>query len=101
MQSTVFMVCFIALRARPVKRGLASASENPVVPACYRGDWPSVPSMREGAHQTGEPPAERRNRTMNTGNRPAINLVTRYNPIGIRAVVAAALQTKVRQISAK
>jgi hypothetical protein len=38
---------------------------------------------------------------MNTGNRPAINLTARYNPIGIRAVVAAALQTKVRQPAAK
>ena len=95
------MACFIALRARPVKRGLALPSENPVLPACYPGDWPSVPPMREEAHRTGSPPAERRNRTMNTGNRPAINLAARYNPIGIRAVVAAALQTKVRQTATK
>jgi hypothetical protein len=38
---------------------------------------------------------------MNTGKtnvRRESDLATRYNPIGIRAVVAAALQIKVRQL---
>ena len=32
-----------------------------------------------------------------TDTRPETDLASRYNPIGIRAVVAAALQIKVRQ----
>ena len=37
----------------------------------------------------------------NTATRAQADLVTRYNPIGIRAVAAAALQVKVRQIPGK
>lgn len=39
--------------------------------------------------------------TARIGNRPETNLVSRYNPIALRAVVAAALQAKVRGIPAK
>lgn len=36
-----------------------------------------------------------------TPSRPETNLVARYNPVAIRAVVAAALLVKVRQNPAK
>lgn len=36
-----------------------------------------------------------------TPSRPETNLVARYNPVAIRAVVAAALLAKVRQNPAK
>ena len=40
-------------------------------------------------------------KTRKTDIRTATDLAARYNPIGIRAVVAAALQTKVRKIPTK
>ncbi|MCQ4632174.1 hypothetical protein GB927_019140 [Shinella sp. CPCC 100929] len=39
--------------------------------------------------------------TQKTGTRPASDLANRYNPIGIRAVAAAALQVKVKHFPGK
>ena len=39
--------------------------------------------------------------TMKTNLRPETDLAARYNPVAIRAVVAAALQIKVRKIGGK
>lgn len=40
-------------------------------------------------------------KTRKTETRPESDLAARYNPIGIRAVVAAVLMTKVRQVPRK
>ncbi|MFB9791693.1 MULTISPECIES: hypothetical protein [Shinella] len=40
-------------------------------------------------------------KTRKTDTRPETDLATRYNPIGIRAVVAAALMSKVRRAPRK
>ena len=39
--------------------------------------------------------------TMKTNLRPETDLASRYNPVAIRAVVAAALLIKVRKIAGK
>ena len=94
------MVCFIAPRGRAVKRARAFQSENPVPSACYHGDRPVGASMQKRSTK----PIDRRTRIVNTAktpSRPETNLVARYNPVAIRAVVAAALLAKVRQNPAK
>ena len=99
------MACFIAPSRRAVKRGRAVGSEIPALSPCSRGDTEIPPRMRERRHQTAATqPANRRDTTMNTMKtnlRPETDLAARYNPVAIRAVVAAALQIKVRKIGGK
>ena len=99
------MACFIAPSRRAVKRASAVVSEIPALSPCSRGDTDMPSRMRERRHQTGAThPANRRDMTMNTMKtnlRPETDLASRYNPVAIRAVVAAALQIKVRKIGGK